>query len=123
MAQVVALERDGAAGVAPGLDGVAEGRGNVAQLRLEPVARAAQALHPGIGRGVGFRVAHDDGRGVGCGMLGNNAVEAGLVDRHLAAGDVAPGAGAADVDPAVERAHARPQFALMARGMGAPEAR
>ena len=50
-------------------------------------------------------MAHDDGRGVGGGVLGDDAIEASLVDRHLAAGDVAPGAGAADVDPAVERTH------------------
>ena len=108
MAERVTLKRDGAAGVAPGLDRLAEGRRDVAQRRLQPVADAAQALDPGVGWRVGFRVAHHDRRRVGGGVLGDDAIEASLVDHHLAAGDVAPGAGAADVDPAVECAHARP---------------
>ena len=52
-------------------------------------------------------MADDDGRRVGGGVGFDDAIEPGLVERDLAAAHVAPGAGAADVNPAVERSHAR----------------
>ena len=107
VAQPVALERDRAAGVAPGLDRLAEGRRDIAQRGLEPVAAAAQAVDPGESRGVGLGMADHDRRGVGGSVSGDDAVEPGLVERDLAAVRVVPGAGAANVDPAVERAHGR----------------
>ena len=105
MAQRVALQRDRAPGVAAGLDRLAEGRGNVAELGLEPVAGAAQPVHPGEGRGVHLGMAHNDGRGVGDAMRGDDPVKPAHVDRHGAPLAVAPCSGAANVDPAVERAH------------------
>ena len=105
MAQRVALQRDRAAGVAAGLDRLAEGRRDIAELRLQPVADAAKPVDPGEGRGVRLRMAHDHGRGVGDGVRVDDPVEPGLVDGNVAARHVAPSAGAADVDPAVERAH------------------
>lgn len=64
------------------------------------------------------QVADDDGRRVGGRVGFDGALEAGLVERHLAALHVALDAGAANVDPAVERAHGqRPAGAVAERSM------
>ena len=64
------------------------------------------------------QVADDDGRRVGGRVGFDGALEAGLVEHHLAALHVASGAGAANVDQAVERADGqRPAGAVAERSM------
>ena len=108
MAEPVALQRDRAAAVAPGLHRLAEGRCNVAKPGLQAVADATQRVHPGIGRGVRLGMADDHRRRVGGGVPRDDPVQPVLVETHGAACHVAPGPGPADVDPPVERAHLAP---------------
>ena len=111
MAEPVALERDRAAGVAPGLDRLAEGRRDVAEPRLQPVADTPQPVDPGIGRRVRLGMANHDGRRLGGGMGRDDPVQPVRIEGHGAARHVAPGPRPADVDPPVQRAH----LALRAR--------
>ena len=101
----IALQRDRAPAVAPGLDRLAEGGRDVAQRRLQPVADAAQRRHPGVSRRVGLGVADDDRRRVGGGVSCDDPVQPVCIEAHGAALHVAPGPGPADVDPPVQRAH------------------
>ena len=105
MAERVALQCDRAAAVATRLHRVAEGRRDVAEPGLKPVADAAEPVDPGVSRRVGLGMADHHRRRVGRGVRGDDAIESILVEAHVGPLHVAPGAGAADVDPAVERAH------------------
>ena len=109
MAQRIALESDRTAAVASRLHRLPEGGRDVAELRLQPVADAAQPVDPRIGRRVGFGMADHDRRRVRAGVRHHDAVEPFLVEAHVVTLHVAPGAGAADVDPPVERAHRAPR--------------
>ena len=116
MAQRVALESDRAAAVASCLHRLAESGRDVAELRLQPVAGAAQPVDPGEGRRVGLGMADHDRRRIGGSVRRHDAIEPILVEAHVVALHVAPGAGTADVDPPVERAHHAPPRACNRMG-------
>ena len=107
MPELAADDLDGPPAIGAAFDRLPEGRLDIAELRLEAVPDLAEVLDPGIGRRVLLRVSDHRRRRVLVGIAGDQVLQHGVGDFHILVPGVAPGSGAADVDPSVQCAHER----------------